>query len=166
MTKACPRCGQERDHLDAAGCCEFKLPCARVAARLSSDPGLLKELRDDALSLPDDIRRIAGQSLRLIAAGNHEDRALCAWIEYRLNGIGYATWLFITASLTDQDPRNIASMIDADGRWFGNRSGDDILCFVKASLRGEPTDEDCGLYRERDRITRRASDRLTWAEEV
>lgn len=166
MTKACNRCGQERDHLDAAGRCEFKLPCARVAARVSSDPGLLKELRDDALSLPDDIRRAAGERLRQVWAGDITNRALCAWIEYRLNGVSYAAWQFIAAGLPGTDPEQIANLIDADGRWFGNWSEGDLLRYVKATLRGEPADEDCDLYRERERITRRASDRLTWAEEV
>lgn len=168
MTQACNRCGRPSPpyRLDAAGRCEARLVCARVTARTSVDPGLLKELRDDALSLPDDIRRTAAERLRLIWAGDTANRALCAWIEYRLNGVGYAAWQFIVAGLPDTDPEQIANLIDADGRWLGNWSGDDILRYVKAALRGEPSDDDCDLYRERERITRRASDRLTWAEEV
>lgn len=162
MTQICNRCGRQVDHLDAAGRCEFKLVCARVTARTSPDIGLLKEIRDDALALPDDIRRAAGERLRVLCAG---DAAPRAWCEHALNGVNYDAWLCIIAGLPDVDPERIAGLIDADGRWFGNWSGEDILRMVKATLRGEPSDDDDGgLYRERERVIRRASDGLTWAD--
>ncbi len=100
----------------------------------------------------------------MIAAAAAEDAAVAVWIESTLNGIDYHAWLFVTTALPDVNPLEIARMIDADGRWFGHRSGEDLLRWVKATKRGEPTDEDCGIYAERERVTRRASERLTWAD--
>lgn len=82
-----------------------------------------------------------------------------AWAESRLNGVGYTTWMQVCEELSQGDPFEIALVMDMDTRvrWWGGMEASEIARWVRATLAGEPTDDDCDLYREHDRAIGRAA---------
>lgn len=86
-----------------------------------------------------------------------DDRRVIAWAESRLNGVGYTTWMQVCETLPQADPFEIALVMDQEPRWWDHLSAEDIARWVRATLAGEPTDDDCDLYREHDRAIGRAA---------
>lgn len=137
--------------------CILTTDCARHASVYSNNVAVLERIAANTSDLPRVVTRNAAGALSLFQEIARDDRRVIAWAESRLNGVGYTTWMQVCEALPQADPFEIALVMDQRVKWWGSMQANEIARWVRATLAGEPTDEDCDLYREHDWAIGRAA---------